>query len=144
MVVDVKLSANIPFHFVPIWQMAAEGQSDRMASDIEVRIKQRCVTEFLQAEKIATIDIIHWCLVRIFGHQTVNVSTVRQWVVHSSSGDNDVKDKPCSRGPHTHTTKWRVSQSAHKHKSADYSQETLYRAKYELQYFGNDGGNVVS
>jgi len=31
--------------------MTAEGQSDKMASDIEVRMKQRCVTEFLHAEK---------------------------------------------------------------------------------------------
>ena len=35
----------------------AEGQSDRLASDMEVRMKQRCVTEFLHAEKIAPNDI---------------------------------------------------------------------------------------
>ena len=28
--------------------MAAEGQSDRMVSDMEVRMKQRCVIEFLR------------------------------------------------------------------------------------------------
>jgi len=37
--------------------MAAERQSDRMVSDMEVGIKQRCGVEFLCAEKIATIDI---------------------------------------------------------------------------------------
>ena len=37
--------------------MAAEGQSDRMAPDMEVYMKQRCVTEFLHVEKIAPIDI---------------------------------------------------------------------------------------
>ena len=36
--------------------MAAEGQSDKMASDVEVRTEQRCVTEFLQVEKNGT----HW------------------------------------------------------------------------------------
>ena len=31
--------------------MTAEGQSDKMTSDMEVRVKQRCVIEFLRAEK---------------------------------------------------------------------------------------------
>ena len=37
--------------------MAAEGQSDTMASDMEVCMKQRCVIEFLHKEKIASVDI---------------------------------------------------------------------------------------
>jgi len=37
--------------------MAAEGQSDKMASDIEVCMKQRGVTEIFHAEKTASIDI---------------------------------------------------------------------------------------
>jgi len=37
--------------------MAAEGQSDKMVSDMEVCMKQRCVIEFLHAEKIAPTDI---------------------------------------------------------------------------------------
>ena len=37
------------------------GQSDRMASDMEVHMKQRCVIEFLYVEKIAPIDIISAC-----------------------------------------------------------------------------------
>jgi hypothetical protein len=32
--------------------MAAEGQSDKMAFAMEVRMKQRCVTEFLHEEKL--------------------------------------------------------------------------------------------
>ena len=39
--------------------MAAEGQSGKMASFVEMRIKERCVTEYLQAEKIAPTDICH-------------------------------------------------------------------------------------
>jgi len=34
----------------------------------------------------------------------VDVSTVRWWVVHFSSGDSDVKDKPCSEWPCTAVT----------------------------------------
>ena len=37
--------------------MTAEGQSDKMTSDIEVYMKQRGVTEFQHAEKIVPIDI---------------------------------------------------------------------------------------
>ncbi|MEQ5179387.1 hypothetical protein [Proteus genomosp. 6] len=55
----LNLPTNIPFHVVAVWQMVAEGQSDRMVSDMEVCMKQSCVTEFLHVEKMAPIDI-HW------------------------------------------------------------------------------------
>ena len=57
--------------------MAAEGQSDKMVSDMEVHMKQRCVTEFLHAEKMAPTHI-HQHLLNIYGDQTVDASTVRQ------------------------------------------------------------------
>ena len=38
-------------------QMAAEGQSDKMAPDMEVHMKQRCGIEFLHVENIALVDI---------------------------------------------------------------------------------------
>ena len=63
-----------------------------MASDVEVWMKQRCVTEFLHVEKIAPIDI-HWCLLNFDGDQTVDVSTMRQWVVCFCS-DNSVSGSP--------------------------------------------------
>ena len=66
--------------------MAAEGQSDKMASDMEVHMKQRGAPEFLHAEKMAPIDI-HQYLLNVHGDQTVDVSTVRWLVVHFSSGD---------------------------------------------------------
>ena len=48
-------------------------------------MKQRRVTEFLHVGK-------EWhprmCLLNVYGDQTVDVSTVRQWVVHFSSGDS--------------------------------------------------------
>ena len=44
--------------------MAAEGQSDRMVTDVEVQMKQRCVSEFPHVEKMAPIDI-HQCLLNV-------------------------------------------------------------------------------
>ena len=49
--------------------MAAEGQSVRMASHMEVLTEQRCVTEFFHAEKIAYINI-HQNLLNVYGDQT--------------------------------------------------------------------------
>jgi len=56
--------------------MAAEEQSDRMASVMEVLMKQRYGTEFLHEEKMASTDI-HRCLLNVYGNQTVDV-TLRQ------------------------------------------------------------------
>ena len=86
----LNLPTNTPLHFAAVWQMAVEGQFDTMASDTEVCMKQRCVTEFLHAEKIEPIDI-HLCLLDVYGDQRVDVSTVRQWVVHFGSGDSNSK-----------------------------------------------------
>jgi len=57
-------------------QMAAEGQPDKIVSDKEMHMKQRYVTEFIPVEKMAPTDI-HWCLLNIYGDQTVNVSAAR-------------------------------------------------------------------
>ena len=51
-------------------------------------MKQRCVIEFLYVEKMASSDI-RQPLLNIYGDQTVDVSTVRRWVVHFSSGDSN-------------------------------------------------------
>ena len=68
-------------------QLAVEGQYDKMASDVEVCVKQRCGAEFLHAEKMAPVDI-HECLLNVSGDQTVDASTARWWVVCFSSGDS--------------------------------------------------------
>ena len=52
-----------------------------MVSDTGVWMKQRCVAEFLHVEIMAPTDI-HQHLLNIYGDQTVDVSTVRQWVVY--------------------------------------------------------------
>jgi len=83
--------------------MTAEGQSDKMASGKEVHMTQRCVIEFLHAEKIAAKDIQRR-LLKVYGDQTVDVSRVRWWVARFSSGDSDVKDKPSSGRPCTAVT----------------------------------------
>jgi len=66
-------------------------------------MKQRCVIEFLHAQKIAPNDI-HRRLLNVYGDQTVDVGTVRRWVARFSIGDSDVKDKPRSRRPCTSVT----------------------------------------
>ena len=64
-----------------------------MASDIEVRMKEKCVIEFLTAEQIVPIDI-HRHLLKVYGDNTVDVSTVIRWVVRFNSGESEVHDKP--------------------------------------------------
>ena len=97
MAVEVELSHSYLLTF-GCCVTAAERQSGRMASDMEAHMKQRCVTEFLHVEKMAPTDI-HQHLLNIYGDQTVDVSTVRQWVVCFSSGDSDVEEEPCLRQP---------------------------------------------
>jgi hypothetical protein len=79
-------------------QIAAEEQSGKMASDMEVLTKQRCGFEFLHVEKIPPVDI-HRRLLNVYGNQSADVSTVRQLVVCFSSGDSDMRDRPCSEQP---------------------------------------------
>jgi hypothetical protein len=62
--------------------MTAEEQSDKMVTDMEVCMKQRCVTEFLHAEKIAPTDI-YQRLLNVYGDKTVSSEVVsgafQQW-----------------------------------------------------------------
>jgi len=57
MAAEGQPSTNIPLHFVAVQQMAAEWQSDRKVSDMEVCMKKRCVTEFLHVEEVSPTDI---------------------------------------------------------------------------------------
>ena len=47
---------------------------------------------------------IPWHLLNVYGDQPATVSTVRQWVVHFSGDDRDVKDKTHSGWPCTAVT----------------------------------------
>ena len=71
--------------------MAAEGQSDKMASDTEVSMKQRYGTDFLHEEKTVLTDVYQH-LLNVYGDQTVDVSTVKQWVVCCGSSNSSVKE----------------------------------------------------
>jgi len=73
--------------------MAEEGQSDKMVSDMEVRMKQRCVTDFLHVEKMPPTDI-HQCLLNAYGDQKVEVSTVRLLVVCFNRDDSGSGSAP--------------------------------------------------
>jgi len=72
-----------------MWKMVAEGQSETIASDIQVHVKQMCATEFLHVEKIVPTDI-NWCLLNVYGDQPGDVSRVGWWVVHFSCVDSNV------------------------------------------------------
>lgn len=48
---------------------------------MEVRKKQRCIIEFPHVERIVFIDIYR-CLLNVYGKQTVDVTTVKRWLVH--------------------------------------------------------------
>jgi len=58
-------------------------------------LRSRCVGMTIEGKLL---------LLNIYENQTVDANTVRWWVVHSSSGDSDVKDKLCSRWPCTIVT----------------------------------------
>jgi len=49
---------------------------------------------------------IHWHFLNVDGDQSVDVSTVKQWVVCFSSSDSNAKDKPHSRWPNTFLWTW--------------------------------------
>ena len=57
-------------------QMAVEGHSDIRASDMEVSMNQKDLTELHHEEEIAATDI-HQYWMNIYRDQTVDVSTVR-------------------------------------------------------------------
>lgn len=48
---------TVEVEFLALLQIAAEWQSGKMSSDMEVVMKQRCVIEFFYKEKIIPIDI---------------------------------------------------------------------------------------
>ena len=64
-----------------------------MASDMEVCMKQRCVTEVLHVEYMAPSDF-HQLLLHVYGDQTVDVSTMRCVVCFSSGDSNSRSPSP--------------------------------------------------
>jgi hypothetical protein len=93
MAVEVEGSLQLFVSFVAVLQTAAEKHFYKMASDLDVHTKQRCVLNSSMRERISPVDI-HGRLLNIYGDQTVDVRTVRRWVVRFSRGGSDVRDRP--------------------------------------------------
>ena len=75
MAIEVEPSHQYSLTYCCCVSDGSRGQSNKMVPDTEVWMKQRCVTEFLCAEKMASTDI-HQHLLTISGDQRVNVSIV--------------------------------------------------------------------
>ena len=67
--------------------MAAEGQFDKMVSDVEVCMKQRCVTEFLHVEKWHPLAFIDAC--KSFWRPNSGYENSGWWLLPFSSDDSD-------------------------------------------------------
>ena len=97
MAVEAEPSHHYPFTFCchvrdnSKWAVWQNGVWHGSADEAKV-----CHWNFSMWKKIAPIDI-HWHLLNVYGDQTLDVSTVRQRVVHFSSGDSNMKNKLCSR-----------------------------------------------
>jgi len=82
----LNLPTNILLHFAAVQQMAEDGQSVRMASDVKAWMKQRCITELPPVEKNST----HWHSSTSTEHlQRANSRYEHRegWVVRFFSGD---------------------------------------------------------
>ena len=95
MAIEVELSFQNSFTSVAVWQMVAEGQSDKTASDMEVPMKKRCVIEFLHVENID----IHQHFLYCYWDKPVDVSTVKWWLMCLSSAD--IGADFCEHGMHS-------------------------------------------
>ena len=120
------------------WQQRG---NDRMVSDIETYMDQRCTIEFFPAEKNGT----HW-------H---SLTLAERWwrpnrgCEHSEGWVTFQQWQKCEgqvmfqRAMHScHITQWRVPPSAHLHKSLDYDHGTTHGAEYQLQCIQNNSGNT--
>jgi len=104
-------------------------------------MKQRSVTEFFHVGKITLTDI-HQHLLNVSGDQTVDVNTVRWWVVCFSSGDRHVKDKPCSGWPWTAAAPQNEEHLDQLISTNVHITTRKLWAEHQFQCIGNNGGNV--
>jgi len=96
MAVEDEPSHQYPITCGCVWQVSAEGQSDKMASEMEAQMKQRCVTPpcVLHVEKNGTywhLSMLSGCLWR----PNSRCEHSEGWAVCFSSGDRNVKARPC-------------------------------------------------
>lgn len=80
-------------------------------ADIDVRLRQRCVIEFLNAEGETPIRI-HERLKKVYGVVTVDVSTVRRWVrrCKEAEGQTPLTDEKRSGRPVSAVTPHNIQQ----------------------------------
>jgi len=57
----LNLPTNIPLHIVAMQLMVAEGQSDKVTSDIGVWMKSRCGCEFLHVKELQPLAFTDAC-----------------------------------------------------------------------------------
>ena len=87
-------------HSVDVWQVGAERQSDKMASDSEVWMKQSGVAKLLHVEKIAPIDI-HWRLL------SVGETHSSWWWLFGKQSFVDLKGHTTGQGAYLDKIKWK-------------------------------------
>ena len=75
----VGLSTNIPLHFVAMWQMAAERQSD--TTDMEVCMKQRCRSDSSTWKKLHPLTFTVTCLIFMENKQWMSEEWGGEWCV---------------------------------------------------------------
>jgi len=139
----LNLPVNIPSHFVAVWQVAAQGQFDKMVSDMEVHVKQRDGTEFVHEEKMAPTDI-HQHLVNVYGDQ--------RWMWAQRGSVWCISAVAAMMWKRSHVRDGHTQLAHHKTKSISigssaqidrvWNQGTVHRAKYLLQCVENNGGSV--
>jgi len=117
--------------------MAAEGQSDKIASDMQVYMNWVVPLNSSMWKESHLMTLTNTC------STFLDVSTVRRWVVHFSSGKPSEEKATFQTAMHgCHIMKWRVSWSANSHGSADYDQRTVFGAEYCFRCIASDGGSV--
>ena len=70
----LNLPANILLLFADARQMAAEGQFDKMVSEVVVQMNQRCAIEFLHEDKITPQNDIKYFTKKSFCSYICNVT----------------------------------------------------------------------
>lgn len=83
------------WNFLPVFHyMAAEGQSDKIVSDLEVWMKKRNEENWIPPRRKSCTLWHSLMFAEHLPNQTIDVSSVRWWVMYFSSGNINVNDKP--------------------------------------------------
>src|SRR5215510_4540516 len=64
-----------------------------MEPEVNTRIRQRSVSEFLFKSGDISATVIHSKLKTVYGNETLDRSTIQRWVQRFQTGDFDIRDK---------------------------------------------------